>query len=346
MYVGFLVAFCLTMLELAYKTQLIDFYRPELTSYNPDALASPPNGNMTILVFGDSFSAGLGDTYVARLREKLSEFRVINSGVGGSGSVQAHLIAPRRFQSFKPAVVVYQIYVGNELFDIRYSSNLDATGIMRWAYWNVANHFRFVSWLNYRLGQIWAAKERSRVANDGLLSEVSKSEIRAMRQDPHKAFSPELYTERQKIMISAEPDLVDNTLNLLASRRKDFQRLVSSLREIMQLCNPNNCRAYVMVVPHKMQVSRRYLAEYQQLGALVRKADAVMNLDYPFIAELQRRVTDLDHVKVLNPLPDIQRKEAEGVHLYFFNDEHMNQNGQMLLFNTIVNQLKSDHVIF
>ena len=47
----------LLVLEWAYRSQLVDMYRPELHSFNPAQMLTP-NGKPRLLVMGDSFTAG------------------------------------------------------------------------------------------------------------------------------------------------------------------------------------------------------------------------------------------------------------------------------------------------
>jgi hypothetical protein len=131
------------LLEVGYRLQLIDFYKPELVSYNrPADLVGEPGTLQTMLILGDSFSAGERDVYPVYLREALPNFRLINASIRGIGSIEAHLVAPRRFSQFKPQVFIYQIYVGNDLFDIQYPTTYGKMNLTRWAYWSAWTNLR------------------------------------------------------------------------------------------------------------------------------------------------------------------------------------------------------------
>ena len=111
----------LLVLEWLYRLQLVDTYRPELHTFNPPQVLAP-NAKPTLLVMGDSFTASR-TSYAGILQDTLQEWRVINAAVSGTGVLQALYMAPQRFAQFHPSIFLYQVYVGNDLFDIRYPTN-------------------------------------------------------------------------------------------------------------------------------------------------------------------------------------------------------------------------------
>jgi hypothetical protein len=131
----------LLIFEFIYRDQLIDTFRAELKAYN-----SPQVLNMderkTLLVMGDSFSAG-NTSYPAWLRFFQDDYRVINAGVPGIGILEAAATAPRRFEEFKPSIFIYQVYVGNDLYNISYPVNWSNVSFIRNLYWSVAQHHPF-----------------------------------------------------------------------------------------------------------------------------------------------------------------------------------------------------------
>src|SRR5215831_21000878 len=142
----------LLVLEWLYRSQLVDTYRPELHTLNPPQVLAP-NAKPTLLVMGDSFTASR-TSYAGILQDTLQEWRVINAAVSGTGVLQALYMAPKRFAQFYPSVFVYQVYVGNDLFDIRYPTNWRTVSLVRNLYWFLANHLRVIGYLNYRLRQV------------------------------------------------------------------------------------------------------------------------------------------------------------------------------------------------
>src|SRR6266705_4883245 len=149
----------LLVLEWVYRAQLVDTYRPELRTFNP-APVSAPDGKPALLVMGDSFTAGR-TSYAGLLQDTLQEWRVINAAVSGTGVLQALYMAQNRFAQFHPAIFLYQVYVGNDLFDVRYPTNWRTISPVRNIYWLLANHLRVLSYLNYRLSHMSAMRSAS-----------------------------------------------------------------------------------------------------------------------------------------------------------------------------------------
>src|SRR4029453_4164046 len=121
-------------------------------TFNPSQVLAP-NAKPTLLVMGDSFTASR-TSYAGILQDTLQEGETINAAVSGTGVLQALYMAPKRFAQFHPAIFLYQVYVGNDLFDIHYPLNWRTTSPGRNIYFFLANHLRVVGYLNYRLRQV------------------------------------------------------------------------------------------------------------------------------------------------------------------------------------------------
>jgi hypothetical protein len=322
------------LLELGYRLQIIDFYKAELVSYNrPTDLVGEPGMPKTLLILGDSLGAGERDVYPVYLREALPNDRIINSSIRGTGSIEACLIAPRRFSQFKPQVFIYQIYVGNDLFDIRHATDYGKINLIRWVYWNASNHLQVIEFLNYRLGQISAL--------NALMNKLRGQSATISKADLMAPFSKELHSHRERMIFSADSLLLDETINLKGRRREDFFRLIDNVREIVNSCPLGRCQIFVLVVPHKVQVSREYARQYELLGATFANKDTLMDIDYPFVRELQTFLSDRQNLLVINPLAKIQEMESKGTKLYLVNDEHMTSAGQALLAQSLLDVIRN-----
>ncbi len=144
----FLCCFSLLALEGIYRFQLVDCYRGELLRNNSAVDLQAHTRRKTLLIMGDSFAAQ-ADTFAFDLRRALDgQWRTVNSAVGGSGVIQASLMAPRRFRKFTPSLFLYEIYVGNDLFDLRYPSAWGRVSPLRSFYWLMSRNFRSLAWLN------------------------------------------------------------------------------------------------------------------------------------------------------------------------------------------------------
>src|SRR2546427_3699325 len=273
----------LLVLEWAYRTQILDTYRPELQAFNPVQMMAD-DGRPTLLLMGDSFTAGR-TSYAGLLQDTLQEWRVLNAAVSGTGVLQAVYMAQNRFAQFHPAIFLYQVYVGNDLFDIRYPLNWRTTSPGRNIYWFLANHLRVVGYLNYRLRQV---KERLTSSKRQALS-LRVAMAATSTADPPTAFAVEHYDARVKTYVRAEPSLLEDSILVQGSRRHDYASFLEKLAQLLAYCSQEVCRAYILVIPHVCQVDEAYLTYMSQLGARFTTPAAMRLSEYPFLVGLRAR---------------------------------------------------------
>jgi hypothetical protein len=125
-------------------------------------------------------------------------------------------------------------------------------------------------------------------------------------------FAKDLHSHRERMVFLADPQLLDETINLKGRRRKDFFRLIHNVRGMVNLCPLGTCHIGLLVVPHKVQVSREHARQYELLGATFADKDALMEINYPFVRELQAFLSDRANLLVINPLAKIQDMEHKG----------------------------------
>lgn len=314
-----IISFILTILlsNFIYLAGYIDFYKAELLTYNSTIDLSEHNEKNTILIMGDSFTAA-NSSYPNILRNILHDYRIINSGISGSGIIQASIIAKKRIHKFKPDIFIYQIYVGNDLVDITYPTNWKRISFMRNIYWFASNHIRVISYLNYKLAQLTTPNESY---HKYTLNKYYKSEI----------FSVDKFTKRERIYNIADDKLVENSILLKGSRKNDFKLLSSKLAKIFKL-SPVYCKNYILVIPHASQINSVYLNRTIKIGAKFSERDKLFEEEYPFIKKINELFPE---TIVLNPLVLFRNAEANGVKVYFANDGHLNNNGQKILADFI-----------
>jgi hypothetical protein len=320
----------LLVLEWAYRSQLVDMYRPELRTFNPAPMLTP-TGQPTLLVMGDSFTAGRA-SYAGILQDTLREWRVINAAVSGTGVLQTLYMAPNRFAQFRPSIFLYQIYVGNDLFDIRYPTNWHTISVARNMYWLLANHLRVVGYLNYRLRQV---KETLTLRQRQALSLIGT----ATAAGDAGAFSVENYDARIKIYMRAEPSLLEDSILVQGKRPRDYALFLEKLSQLLSYCKLEVCRAYLLVIPHICQVDASYLAYMSQLGAHFTTPAALRLPAYPFLVRLRERFAAWPHVRVIDPLPRLRQVHSQQA-VYYVNDEHLNPVGQQELAALLQQQLR------
>jgi len=301
-----------------YLSGYIDFYKPELMAYNSIDDLSGHNKRNTVLIMGDSFTAG-NSSYPNILRNLLPNYRIINSGIPGSGIIQASLIAKRRIDKFKPNIFIYQIYVGNDLFDISYPTNWKSLSFIRNIYWLASNHIRIISFLNYRLGQL-------NVSNNESYQEYTHKQF-----DENEIFSIDRFTKRDIIYNIADDKLVENSILLKGSRIDDFKLLLSKLEELFKLL-PAYSKKIIVLIPHASQINIEYLHRTIEIKAKFSDLDEIFEEEYPFAKKIK---TLSPEIHVLNPLALFRNAEANGVKVYYANDGHLNSNGQKILADFI-----------
>jgi hypothetical protein len=321
----------LLLLEWVYRAQLVDTYRPELYAFNPVQVFAQDD-RPTLLVMGDSFTAGRA-SYAGILQDRVREWRVMNAAVSGTGVLQALYMAPNRFAQFRPSMFLYQVYVGNDLFDIRYPTNWHTISPARNAYWLLANHLRVVGYLNYRLRQVMDTLVSGRRGAPSLPVIAATPAA-----EPRPAFSVERYDARVKIHVRAEPSLVEDSILLQGRRQRDFAVFLGRLDRLLAYCQREMCRAYILVIPHVCQVDEAYLPYMRQLGARFTTPAAMRLAEYPFLAGLREHFASRSNVHILDPrgmLQEVHRHRA----VYYANDEHLNPDGQRALAAWLVQQL-------
>ena len=119
LYLLYLIVIVVILMEVAYRFQIIDFYRAELNALNPHRNAAKTTAKKTLLVFGDSFTVQT-NSWLNQLRIDSPHYRIINSAITGTSIVEASYIAPGRIKAFDPDIVIYQVYVGNDLLGITF----------------------------------------------------------------------------------------------------------------------------------------------------------------------------------------------------------------------------------
>ncbi len=322
----------LLVLEWIYRAQIIDTYRPELQALNPSQ-AITDDDRPTLMLMGDSFTASR-TSYAGILQDTLQEWRVINGAVSGTGVLQALYMAPHRFARFHPAIFLYQVYVGNDLFDIRYPTNWHVVSFGRNVYWAFANHLRVVGYLNYRLRQFGATSTSGRHHD---LSRTAAS-AEPMATEHTAAFAEEHYDPRVKTYLRAEPSLLEDSILVQGSRQQDYAVFLDKLEQLLAYCRQEVCRTYIVVIPHVCQVEEAYLTYMHQLGARFTTPAAMRLAEYPFLEGLRDRFAARRHVHVVNPLPML-REERTKQAVYYPNDEHLTPSGQRALAAFLVEQL-------
>jgi hypothetical protein len=316
----------LLALETLYRLQIVDAYAPELRAHNrPQDLVGRP-GMPALLAMGDSFTAG-SRSYPSLLRRCQDRYRVINGGISGTGVLESLLVAPRRFEAIQPALFLYQIYIGNDLINIRYPVSWSTVSPLRNLYWELSRVLRSLIYLNYRLGQLSASKTHPLpFLPQGQLEQIA-------RTGGDGPFRASAYAAREKVYLAADPGLLEEQVLARGGRAPDYWVFLQGLDKLLRYCEAPSCRAYVLVVPHAVQTAAHYLEDMQALGAKFSDVDAISSDPSPFLEGVRRylKKMGLGEVVVLDPLPVLRAEEQKQRRVFYQNDPHLNPYGQTVL---------------
>ena len=321
-YLAFLGITVLCLLELSYRYYLFDFYKGNFQGLNPPGLLKADSQKPSILAMGDSFTAD-PRSYIWHLRDSLPGYRIINAAVPGTTIKQAGLMLPKRLRQAQPDLFIYQIYVGNDLFEFRHPTKGAGISNIRKGYWWLADRFWVLGYINSRLPHI-----RQAIVQD-VPTDYDPKDL--MQFDVNK------YAVRSKMQFRVEPYMVAHSVLLKGQRKADAQAYVRYLQTLLDESS-KECRVLILVVPHCMQLNNTYLNRMQQIGAKVTDPKTLFEVDYPFYHFLD---SSLQHPKLalLNALPHLQAADSLAP-VYFGSDPHLNPHGQEVLGTILLDAIR------
>lgn len=309
-YFIFLCFVCLTLLEVCFRFQLIDFYQAELKGLNKEEQLSSKGDH--ILVFGDSFSAH-PDSYVKHLREKLPQFNFINSAIPGTGVKQHELIFKKRIDRFQPKAIIYQFYVGNDFTDIEHPINFKELSFLRNVFWMVSEQFLVLQYINHRLAFL--------NTNNQPIKKLQETE-----------FSEMLYNQRVKTYYQADSAALNNTILLKGEPSNKIYGIWKKKIDKMKELTGDSIPVFLLIVPHNAQLSESHLERNRKLRATI--SPAILNPTFPLVEQMKK---DFNTWKIINPLAVFQSLKEQD--LYYQNDPHLTVFGQEQLGGIVLEKL-------
>jgi hypothetical protein len=311
----------LSLLEITYRYYLVDFYKPELKNLSTKPILS--EDTCKILVLGDSFSAiTLG--YLNIVQDSLNECKIYNSSISGTTVYHANLIAKKRINDINPDLVIYQVYVGNDLLELNHGLiNSGKTPLARKFYWWLSDRIKVLGFINYRMRGLSKYFYNDMETNVPLVNEDD--------------FSPNLYSEREKLYFDINPKYIDQYVNLHPSTKKVQDHYFKIFEELIGKISSNR-KAIVLLIPHCSQVAPSYRENMKKLGAQFASDSTIALPGYAFALEVEERLMD-KNVSMINLLPYFQ-KEINRDSLYYPNDPHLSYSGQKVLASILIDQLK------
>lgn len=307
--IGFIA---LLLVELTYRWQWIDFYKTEWR-YQQGNMRKPANPERRVLVVGDSFSADSCSWANVWKRDSLNTTTwLYNASVPGIGPETHRLLLCNRLKEVQPTHVVLQLYVGNDLYDIRKPVNWSQFSFGRNVFWMLSSRLRVLGFINYRLGQ-------------------RMTDANTVQTEGESVFAPEHYSPRTRMYVSAHSSYPQDAILLEKNMESDFNDLLEMVLEMQQELD-EDVQWLVLVMPHCCQVNKRYVENYRKLGANI--SDEVL-LTSKWVERLERH-----SMKVIDPLEALVAAERNGERVYYENDPHLNQYGQQLVMEVVRKELQ------
>ncbi|WP_296381198.1 hypothetical protein [Winogradskyella sp.] len=319
--VQIVIVLCVTILlfDLAYRNSIIDFYKSELVSLNTGEDLN--SKTIDFLVFGDSFTAW-ENNYVSNLKNLYPKKSFINSSISGIGIKEVNTFAEKRIEKYEPKNIIYQVYVGNDLIDVRHLQNWQDLSFARNVYWKASNYLPSIIYLNKKLKHF--KKDRN--------YDTSKMQL--------KGFKLSQYNEREKLLIKANSEYLYNSFNIEGSFKIRYDIWKKELNDFLELV-PDETNVYIVFIPHCAQLNEYYYNNMLDLGAHFRVKEKTLTEDYVFFTNVVSDFKDNEHVTFLNPLMSLRANDSEKQRLYFENDPHFNLDGQLIMTKYIQEQIFS-----
>lgn len=309
--IGFITLLCF---EICYRYNIIDFYKSEILALNSKKDLEKKNAD--VLVFGDSFSAtSKAINYVDRLRDAFKTNAFINLSIPGTGIKQVNTFAKEKIAKYQPEIIIYQIYVGNDLLDVENFTNYKKTiSPLKYAYWQASNNFLSLSYLNHKAN---AFKPKKNYRHKTLQID---------------SFATTFYNKRSKGFLKINPLYLEETVNMSGRFATKYTKWLKEIESLLEDI-PKTTQVYFVWIPHCTQVNSFYKNNFIYLGAKFTDASNYLKEDYLFYSTAKKDLNAYSNVKLINMLPVFKQADSVNNRVYFYNDPHLNKYGNDVLAN-------------
>ncbi len=307
------------LFEILYRNSVIDFYKAETSHLN--STVDLEKSSVDFLVFGDSFSATAKEiNYIEKLKQNNPNSSFVNVSVPGIGIRQVNTFAKAKIKQHQPKAIIYQIYVGNDLTDVDHLWSWEKFSIARNLYWAASDLFLSISYLNHKAA-VFSPRVNSRTYT--------------MATDE---FSVDYYDQRTKRFLNFDRSYFAKTLQLEEPFKVRYNAWLSHMQTFLETI-PEDVPVYLVWIPHCSQVNTYYMNNLKELGAIFDEETITYQLDYPFFAQAKKDLKAYTNVIQLNPLMSFQANDSSNNRLYFANDPHINNNGNVVLSDFLQSEI-------
>lgn len=311
----FVLFVSLCLFEFVYRIHLIDFYKNSFTALNEPEILKQKKADF--LIFGDSFSA-FPNGYVEQLKSQNLEKSILNFSVSGIGIKQTNLFVKQKIKKYNPDVVIYQVYVGNDLIDVQNVTNWEALSFQRNIYWEVSDVFLSLRYLNQNFAFLKQQKN--------------------LKSDFTSSFDENKYNFREKLLVKANPYYIEKSVLITEDFELRYQVWKEELESFLKSISDNR-KVYIVFIPHKVQLNSFYFDTMEKIGAKFSNRQQIFANDYPFLEKAKTDFKNHKNVMFLNPLSYFREIDKAENRLYFENDEHLNEIGQQVLSNYLSEEI-------
>lgn len=291
---------------------------------SPDAIK---DSSYKIISIGDSFTFGWGvkyrESFTYLLRKELTKnanIQVFNLGVPGTGTGDHAKLLQTVGREFKPDIVLYNLFVGNDFFDV-----LEG-GTDRYA---IRDGFMITK----------SRTDRS----DGIMKRI---EFLVKRYSVlAQLVVPRYWILRDKIIHSwlgrpiTHPGLQNQDdeirkmfqihLNIISDKfQKTISKTLDYLDDMLMFCEANNSKLIIQVIPRSLQI---YQNTYNEFVESFNLTPEDIDLD-----KAQRILFDWAKknkspaMTLVDPLPNMRKTNKEGAPRMYFNpNNHWNSKGHL-----------------
>jgi hypothetical protein len=232
-------------------------------------------------------------------------------------------MAPRRLGRFRPAVTLYQVYAGNDLFETRHRADPNRSVWGRRLYWWLIDRgWWSLGWTNYKLGQ----------GRDALLrlgyADLESARRAAAVAESGRPFDPARYRSRDREFARTMPRLIADQIHVTGAMATAWPVHAADLERLAAAVVHSGSSLVVVVIPHCVQVAPVYRERFVALGAELGDPEVLAATPSEWVVRLRAL---LPAVEVVDPLPAMRQAEASGVAIYQTHDPHLTRAGQELV---------------
>lgn len=277
---------------------------------------APGQQQADIVFIGDSFTESATvaeqDTFVQRV-EQATALSVVNLGRGGYGPQQELIVLKRYGLAYKPRVVVWQLFEGNDLADAE----------------------AFAEWKkNAKLSQM-SLKER--YFNNSLLKE-SLTNTRLQQVVPMATLRyPDDTVRRVAIRYPYEP-------HEPSSRHLGITETVSAIEEGQQVCESNGIQLLVVFIPtmvHTLGSNIVFDRAADQAQYLPQQTPNIKDFSQTIQESCERA-----GCAFIDTVDALRQAEANGSrNLYIPNDEHLDVGAHEVVSRVVADWLRSKKLV-